>query len=759
MEIGGSALEIELEYGDDSMEWANFMAIGKIQANKTLNRRGVLGILRTIWSEEVVSNISVVGDNIYGLSFITEKMRDRAVDDGPWSIMGFCMNSKKWDKRDTVEEVDFSEVAFWIQVHNLPMDMLTTKNAAIIGKVLGSIIKVDKPGSQKEEAKGLDGKPLYGPHLRVSFGKSEVGKRERDSGKWQKGKSEEMTLLVVDVGDKLEDGVRGKWQKHGGLGRGNEGQNNGMEVDKPMSRRSPGKGKEKRFVTDTATGRRNKGIVILEITNCSITGVSSSLPSLLPEQPCLELMITQSSPPLNNSSVPTYSTHTLSHPIPNIVPDIHSLAILVLSEILPTSLPIPNTLPIHPFIPQPVVSSSSSSSDDGTPCAELSGGSYIESPCLVIPGRYQINNQVEIGTGDPYEWESNSRSDGINQDLDDVSSDLNNKDMGGMNANADKIGIRDLVQEERVRCKTQVETGKGVAESSLVAELRSLQLKRDADEKWMEEAELKMIKRRRTEMDCIWSKQNWSLMEAKLYPLAIQQVTTFTFGTWRQENGRRIKKKGIRKTKQWSEEVGCSEVPIIDGCSIAVEEIMNKNIGRWELDSIKDWISEHEQKAIKSVPIHEGEESDQIVWPQESSGQYTVKSGYAVYRASHKDDTIRGVSSSHQVSQIVWKEIWKIRAPSKIKVFLWRVCKKALATNEELWKRKCRPVPLCDICGEEIESVEHLLLLCDWTKRVWWQGCFGLKICKERVRTIDQWLLEVFQEISGNSKEGCAGIS
>ncbi|OMO49773.1 hypothetical protein COLO4_38392 [Corchorus olitorius] len=184
-----------------------------------------------------------------------------------------------------------------------------------------------------------------------------------------------------------------------------------------------------------------------------------------------------------------------------------------------------------------------------------------------------------------------------------------------------------------------------------------------------------------------------------------------------------------------------------------VHEIMVKDEGIWNLEGIEQWISEEEQEAILSIPVHEGEEQDKRIWAIDKSRVYSVKFGYASLKVAMQNNMCSRASSSHQIDKRLWKVIWSIKAASKVKVFLWRMCRHALATNEELWKRKCKDEPICVLCGEDVESVEHLILLCPWTRQVWWQGCFGLKICKERVRTIDQWLLEVFMEVSKLSKE------
>ena len=119
------------------------MGIGKIVSKKVLNHTGVMVILRGMWLIEMAPCISEVGVNVYGISFRSESFLRRAVEEGPWSIMGCCFIVKKWLRGDLVKKVDFSEVKFWVQVHNLPMELMTQSNAEVIGRKLGRLIKID----------------------------------------------------------------------------------------------------------------------------------------------------------------------------------------------------------------------------------------------------------------------------------------------------------------------------------------------------------------------------------------------------------------------------------------------------------------------------------------------------------------------------------------------------------------------------------------------------------------------------------------
>ena len=73
-------------------------------------------------------------------------------------------------------------------------------------------------------------------------------------------------------------------------------------------------------------------------------------------------------------------------------------------------------------------------------------------------------------------------------------------------------------------------------------------------------------------------------------------------------------------------------------------------------------------------------------------------------------------SSSHIVDKKVWNIIWSMKIPNKVKIFLWKCCVDAIPCCDELWKKKVRKNPNCIVCGEGKETIEHVLLLCEWTK-------------------------------------------
>ncbi|KAH0994745.1 hypothetical protein GBA52_018609 [Prunus armeniaca] len=54
--------------------------------------------------------------------------------------------------------------------------------------------------------------------------------------------------------------------------------------------------------------------------------------------------------------------------------------------------------------------------------------------------------------------------------------------------------------------------------------------------------------------------------------------------------------------------------------------------------------------------------------------------------------------------------------------------------------------PICSICGEFAEYVEHMLLLCPWVEPVWFGGQLNIKLDKGAITSMDRWLLSITNE-------------
>uniref|UniRef100_A0A2N9IK08 Integrase catalytic domain-containing protein n=1 Tax=Fagus sylvatica TaxID=28930 RepID=A0A2N9IK08_FAGSY len=76
-----------------------------------------------------------------------------------------------------------------------------------------------------------------------------------------------------------------------------------------------------------------------------------------------------------------------------------------------------------------------------------------------------------------------------------------------------------------------------------------------------------------------------------------------------------------------------------------------------------------------------------------------------------------GKDSTHYVPG--WSSIWAVPVQPKVKLFIWRACKTILPTQTKLFDKGVSHTYSCLWCGDEAETVDHLLWGCEFAQRVW----------------------------------------
>ncbi|OMP10436.1 hypothetical protein COLO4_04510, partial [Corchorus olitorius] len=109
-------LIVELEAAKDEIQEATqFGLIGKIIADRILNKRGVMNVLQTIWPKKVLQKVFDLRPNLCGFSFADRRCMEIALNNGPWTVMGFSLCLKQWDATRAVSEIRFESINFWVQ--------------------------------------------------------------------------------------------------------------------------------------------------------------------------------------------------------------------------------------------------------------------------------------------------------------------------------------------------------------------------------------------------------------------------------------------------------------------------------------------------------------------------------------------------------------------------------------------------------------------------------------------------------------------
>ncbi|KAJ1399804.1 hypothetical protein SESBI_30028 [Sesbania bispinosa] len=136
------------EDAEEALKIARQTLVGRILADKNLNRSAVKEILSKAWNIEEELSIMDLGPNVFLFGFTDSKMVSKVLQEGPWFVMGHLLSLQNWIPEASVFEVNYDIVGFWIQLHNLPLEMMSTKNATKIATNIGEVLLVENPNVQ-----------------------------------------------------------------------------------------------------------------------------------------------------------------------------------------------------------------------------------------------------------------------------------------------------------------------------------------------------------------------------------------------------------------------------------------------------------------------------------------------------------------------------------------------------------------------------------------------------------------------------------
>ncbi|KAL5570726.1 hypothetical protein UlMin_020323 [Ulmus minor] len=158
----------------------------------------------------------------------------------------------------------------------------------------------------------------------------------------------------------------------------------------------------------------------------------------------------------------------------------------------------------------------------------------------------------------------------------------------------------------------------------------------------------------------------------------------------------------------WLPRAGCFKIssPRVLGSFDKVSSLITAS-GSWDSSLIRKSFHEDEANAILSLPLPRRTTPDTLLWHYDKSGNYTVRSGYWLA------NQCRSVPSSSTVSlNSWWKRFWRLRIPSKIRVFIWKAFHNWIPSSVNLASHGVPSPKRCSICNETDDTTLHALWGC-----------------------------------------------
>ncbi|KAL4304565.1 hypothetical protein GQ457_10G010000 [Hibiscus cannabinus] len=196
-----------------------------------------------------------------------------------------------------------------------------------------------------------------------------------------------------------------------------------------------------------------------------------------------------------------------------------------------------------------------------------------------------------------------------------------------------------------------------------------------------------------------------------------------------------------------------SERPINQNIFLA-SHLIDHDKREWDTEKMKNLFTEEEYNAIRSIPIGSVQCKDTIVWHDNQNGIYSVKSGYHLILNSSTPNCPSS-SDTSTLNKSLWRSIWQLKTPPKLQSFLWKVCRNAIATNDNLVARFKKGNPSCSRCEHASESIEHVLLFCPFAQAIWRASNFSCTPILEGFPGFTKWWWRIYNSSFKNANQNC----
>lgn len=180
-----------------------------------------------------------------------------------------------------------------------------------------------------------------------------------------------------------------------------------------------------------------------------------------------------------------------------------------------------------------------------------------------------------------------------------------------------------------------------------------------------------------------------------------------------------------------------------------VSQLMVPREKCWDEELIRHVCYPHDAEDILKIKIMQFPVEDFPAWHYERTGVYSVRSAYRIALSCQASSTAGSSSSSPSGERRIWRNIWNLQAPPKVKIFAWRLARDCLATHRNRKSRKLVSDSTCRTCGGEEEDGFHAVISCTRAKalrkemREYWR----LPADEELTNYGPDWLLLILEKL------------
>ena len=150
-----SEISITAHNRADLLEECSLSLFGRLLTDRQQNHRALKSTLKAAWKMGSELRIIEVGNNIFQFKFGSCFQMEWVENSGPWNFENNLLLLCRWKKGLTSENIIFTHSTFWVQLCDLPFELMSEVVGQDIGNNMGRFIEIDKRAFLFEQAKYL----------------------------------------------------------------------------------------------------------------------------------------------------------------------------------------------------------------------------------------------------------------------------------------------------------------------------------------------------------------------------------------------------------------------------------------------------------------------------------------------------------------------------------------------------------------------------------------------------------------------------